>query len=298
MWVQQDTSPFPPVQFQVVLISPDGYPHAGAFKEIAETVAYGLVGLGCRVSMDLNRLVYPGPPAIMFGANLLTAEEADRLPDEVVIYNLEQIDGANAWCSPAYLGLLRRCRVWDYSARNLSALAELGVHHAAHVPVGYVPQLTRIQRAGAEDIDVLFYGSLNERRRNVLERLRGLGLNVRGVFGVYGEQRDALIARAKLVLNVHYYETSIFELVRVSYLLANRTAVVAECHAGTDIEPDMRDAVALAAYDDLAATCVRLAKDRGARLELAERGYDRIAARDERDYLLSALGAALPAGAL
>ena len=46
-------------------------------------------------------------------------------------------------------------------------------------------------------------------------------------YGVYGAERDRLIARSRLVLNVHYFPTHIFEMIRVSYLLANRTAVVA-----------------------------------------------------------------------
>jgi hypothetical protein len=61
--------------------------------------------------------------------------------------------------------------------------------------------------------------------------------------GVYREERDRLIARAKVVLNMHYYDARVFEIVRVSYLLSNEKAVVAECGATTTIEPDIRDAV-------------------------------------------------------
>lgn len=92
--------------------------------------------------------------------------------------------------------------MWDYSAANVARLAALGVA-ALHVPIGYHPVLARIERA-AEDLDVLFYGSLNERREAVLDGLEARGLQVASVFGVYGAERDALIARAKLVLNVHY----------------------------------------------------------------------------------------------
>ena len=88
------------------------------------------------------------------------------------------------------------------------------------MPVGYVPELTRVAAAPAEDIDILFHGSMNERRNNVISQLRQAGLNAHTVFGMYGPARDALIARSKVVLNMHYYEANIFELVRVSYLLA------------------------------------------------------------------------------
>jgi hypothetical protein len=276
--------------FQVVLIWPDGYPHAGAFKEVTETVAYGLRAAGCEVTLAVNKLVKPGPPAVIFGANLLTPEEAAVVPDDTIIYNLEQIGDTNSWCTPTYLGLLRRCLVWDYSQRNIAALARLGVERTQHVPVGYVPELTRIHDQLPQDIDVLFYGSMNDRRAAVIEQLRGLGLNVAAVFGVYGDDRDSLIGRSKVVLNLHYYDTSIFELVRVSYLLANRKAVVAECHNGTEIDADLRDGIALAHYGDLAGTCSQLVRDHTARAHLAERGYQAMVARDEAGYLRTVLG--------
>lgn len=284
--------PAGPGQFQVVLICPDGYAHSGAFMEMIDGVYYGLRALGAEVSAAVNRLVLPGPQPIIFGANLLEPHEAPLLPSHTIVYNLEQISATSSWCSPHYLELLKRCRVWDYSARNLAALQTLGLSQPPMlVPVGYVPQLTRVPAVANEYIDVLFYGSMNPRRAAVINDLRSRGLNVHTVFGVYGTQRDALIARAKVVLNLHYYETSIFEMVRVSYLLANRKAVVAECHAGTEVDEDMADAVALCSYEELADTCAELVKDHQRRRELADRGFAAISRRDESAYLAAALAA-------
>ncbi len=67
----------------------------------------------------------------------------------------------------------------------------------------------------------------------------------------HGRARDELISRAKVVLNVHFYPTAIFEIVRVSYLLANRKAVVGECGPSTEIDTDIREAIAPANYDRL-----------------------------------------------
>jgi SAM-dependent methyltransferase len=277
--------------FQVVLTSPDGYAHAAAFAEVMETVVCGLRALGADVSTQVNRLVVPGPPAIVFGANLLQPAEVDLLPAGTIVYNLEQISEESSWCSPAYLQALKACQVWDYSVRNMAALARLGITSTArHVPIGYVPELSRIKPRANEDIDVLFYGSMNERRSQVISRLREAGLNAQAVFGVYGQERDQLIARAKVVLNLHYYSTSIFELVRVSYLLANRKAVVAEHHPGTEVDADMTGAVRLATCDELVPACTELVADRQARQTLAERGFARMAARDERTYLAAVLG--------
>lgn len=284
-----------PTDFQVVMISPDGYTHSAALSEIVETVVFGLHALGVNATFAINRLVAPGPPAVLFGAHLLTDEEAPKLPDETIIYNLEQIGGTSSWCTPAYLGLLKRCRVWDYSVRNIRALAKLGVpQRAVHVPVGYMPQLTRIPQAPVQDVDVLFYGSVNERRAAVINSLQRKGLNAQAVFGVYGRDRDTIISRSKVVLNLHYYDTSIFELVRVSYLLANRKAVVAECHPGTEVDDGIATAVRLTPYEQLVDACVELVADSDQRRALEKRALAWMSRRDEPIFLARALGLDLP----
>jgi O-methyltransferase/8-demethyl-8-(2,3-dimethoxy-alpha-L-rhamnosyl)tetracenomycin-C 4'-O-methyltransferase len=113
---------------------------------------------------------------------------------------------------------------------------------------------------------------------------------VEAVFGVYGAERDALIARAKVVLNMHYYDSSIFEIVRVSYLLANRKAVVAECHPGTDVDPGLREAVRAVPYDGLVEACQGLVRDEDARTGLEERGYTIFSALREEDILGRIMG--------
>ncbi|MDA8335228.1 MAG: hypothetical protein M0Z41_09600 [Peptococcaceae bacterium] len=274
--------------FQVVLISPPGYVHSAALAEIIETLVYGLRGLGLRVTREKNRIV-PGPRAVVLGAHLLPPARMELVPAETIVYNLEQVDPESPVWTPAYYNLVNRLEVWDYSRRNIERLAAMEVAGLIrHVPIGYVPELTRIA-PGPEDIDVLFYGSLNERRVRVIRELESLGLNVQAVFGVYGEKRDALIARSKVVLNLHYYDSSVFEVVRISYLLANSKAVVSEYHPGTEIDEDLLDAVRLAPYGELARAVLDLVGDERERRELAARGFERMRARDEVWILKSVL---------
>ena len=129
--------------------------------------------------------------------------------------------------------------MWDYSLHNIDKWKTYWetmncAYAPVHVPLGYVPELTRIRPAPIQDIDVLFYGSLNDRRSAIIKALCDAGANVHTVFGVYGKGRDELIARSKVVLNLHFYEQKLFEIVRVSYLLANSKAVVTECSSDTD----------------------------------------------------------------
>src|SRR5262249_20530277 len=109
--------------------------------------------------------------------------------------------------------------------------------------------------------------------------------------GVYGSRRDAAIARARVVLNLHLYETRIFEVVRVAYLLANSKAVVAECDETSEVEPDLREAVRAVPYGDVPDACCELVADDAARRALERRSFAIFSARDEAAYLRRAIEA-------
>jgi len=194
--------------FAVVIVTSPGYVHSEAFREIAETIFFGLQSGGEDVVWSDTAFV-PGRIPIVFGANLVS--HPAEIPANAIIYNLEQTEKSSSWMTEPYLTLLRTHRVWDYSTQNVGLFRSQGIGDVQHVPIGYVPDLERIGVA-PKDIDVLFYGSMNSRRQQVIEELRVAGVDVRTVFGTYGADRDAMIARARIVLNVHFYDSKIFEL--------------------------------------------------------------------------------------
>jgi 2-polyprenyl-3-methyl-5-hydroxy-6-metoxy-1,4-benzoquinol methylase len=277
--------------YHICLVQPPGYAHAAAFAEVADTIEYALRRLGHGVTRSAAA-GGAGARTIVLGSNLL-AHAALTLPADAILYNLEQLDASSSWLTPPLLDLFRRHTVWDYSVRNAVRYAALGLPTPRVVPIGWVPELERVPRA-EEDIDVLFYGSLNERRSTALDAVRAVGLRVETAFGVYGAERDGLIARAKVVLNVHFYQAKVLELVRLSYLLGNRRCVVSERGADEAEARALERGVAFAAYEHLAATCARLAGDPVARRELGEAGHTLMASRDATAILAEALSAPPP----
>jgi hypothetical protein len=275
------------MKFAVTVVAPPGYPHAAAFFELAETLHVALTALG-HDSVLTAEGELPGRQHIVLGANLLPSYPLPLAPDAIV-YNLEQVQAGSSWFRPELLELFRRYTVWDYSRRNVEALAALGVEVARLVPIGYVPALTRIERRGDPDIDVLFFGSLNPRRIAIIDRLRAAGLRAEAVFGVYGTARDDLIARAKVVLNVHFYEAKVLEMVRVSYLLANRCCVLSEASSDPEEDGALATGVAFATYDDLVARARELVADPALRQRIGERGFELMSGRRAVDYLRAAL---------
>jgi SAM-dependent methyltransferase len=276
--------------YSIVTVQPPGYPHSAAFAEVAELLLHGLRRLG----HDAVAAAAPAPGRrpIVLGSNLLPGHPLP-LPPDAILYNLEQIDPGSAWITPALLELFRRHEVWDYSARNAARYPALGLATPRVVPLGWVPELERIAPA-PEDVDVLFYGCQNPRRLAILDALRARGLRVETLFGVYGAERDRFIARSKVVLNVHFFDAKVFEIVRVSYLLGNRRCVVSERGADPAEEAELEEGVAFAPYEALVETCVRLAGAPAERERLAAAGQAALRRRDEATFLRAALAAPAP----
>jgi tetratricopeptide (TPR) repeat protein len=275
------------MRFAVAIASPPNFPHSKAFEEVAETLHHGLRSLG-HDSVLTNRLDLDERRTIVLGGNVLIRHGL-KPPKYPIFYNLEQLgDDLPSMTLPAFVDLFRRYPTWDYSQANIEYVAARGLPRPTYVPIGYVPELTRIAPA-PKDIDVLFYGASYERRYAILKDLHDRGFRVKWLSGVYGASRDAWIARSKIILNLHYWDSKIFEIVRVSYLLANRGAVVSERGADPSLERDFASGVAFADYDELVDRCVELLGDEPARRELAERGYQAFTARDQDAILDRAL---------
>lgn len=263
-----------------------------AFEEIAIGLSHGVAELGLACRLEIQRIPGDGP-AIVLGPERIADWSA--VPPGAILFNFEQLGVPGQGLPDAYLEALSRHPVWDYSARNVARLAAAGIADVELVRIGYVPALTRIPAAAAQDIDVLFYGMLSPRRAQMIAALERAGLAVTVLRGVTGPARDQMIARAKVVLNLHRFDSHIFEIVRVSYLLANRKAVVCEVAPDTDIEDELRAAVEAAPYEGLAEACVRLTQDDDARRSLENRGFAVFAARRQSDFLRHPLGRYAPA---
>jgi hypothetical protein len=210
-----------------MIVRPPGDNHWRGLFEVAQGIDYALKYL------DKFQSARTGGRQIVFNAHRLPTDE--ELPNDAIIFNAEQIPTQEATGSlwAPYIARLRKHIVWDYSQTNIDRMQAFGVERTVHCKVGYYPQEPLPARE--QDIDVLLYGSMNERRSMIAFDLAAKSLKVETLFDVYGAERDAWIARSKIVLNVHYYEKPIFEIFRVSHLLANKKCVVTE-DGGCDSE--------------------------------------------------------------
>lgn len=284
-------------KYSIWIVSPPNYPHSRAFEEIALSLNYALQELGHQSKIVTSSYDTHGI-TIVLGAHLLphAAHYLRDLPDNLIFYNLEQITPGSPWLSSDYIRLLRgsyaqanirsrgNLQVWDYSQANIAELKKHRIN-ASLCGVGYAPPLTRIENVIDPDIDVLFVGSMNQRRSVIITALSLLGFKVFHAYNSYGIARDALIARAKIVLNLHFYESKVFEIVRCSYLLANRKCVVSEVGMDSELEETFVGALEFCGYGDIVNACTALINNPERRAELAQRGFEIFSAQKQSALL-------------
>jgi hypothetical protein len=273
--------------YYIWVVSPPGYVHNQAFNEVALSLncAFRALGFHAPIVYNFEKITaYP----IILGCNLIPSMDFVKLPKTSILYNLEQIQIGSPWITENYLNLLRSYEVWDYSKQNVCELLKSGIANVKYCGIGYVPELTRIKPA-PPDIDFLWYGSLNERRLHILQQLHNMGFKVKVLFGVYGEERDAFIARSKIVLNIHFYESKVIEIVRIYYLLANKRFVISERGNDQELEEPIRDGLVLSDYDNLIEECVKYLKEDALRNEISEKGFSRITSFSQVQFLKDVL---------
>jgi hypothetical protein len=260
------------------------------YLEIIQTVRWGLEKLGHQVSYGVNKIEHKATN-IIFGAQLIPLDFLPQLPADTIVYNFEQTRGLAAeQIREEILYIANAFSVWDYSAANLDAWHEIGCSDVKVVPIGYAPILSRINKPKIQDIDVLFFGLSGEKRLAAFDKLSNAGLAAVFVSGLYGAERDKLIARAKLVLNINLYDVSrIFEIARVSYLLANKKAIVSMLEPGTYIEEDIQAGIKFTEPSKLVADCNYLLEQEAERQRYEQAGFKLFSQRDIRVILRDAL---------
>lgn len=259
--------------FNVCLVQPEGYLHSRCLLELSELITYSLQDLGHDATFQYHR-IEPDRTNIVIGCHLLDPSVAAQLPASTIIVNSEQIYEKDPFdWNERIFGWARRFETWDYSTKNIAEFERVGLTGVKLLRIGHQPQLTRIPKSPVQDIDVLFYGSLTDRRKKIFAELEQRGLNVVALFAVYGSERDAYISRSKIVLNLHNHDAEIFEVVRVHYLLSNAVCVVGEVNSSTAIPDFYTDAISGVPYERVAEECERLVRDAEARHALERRGY-------------------------
>ncbi|MDO5101593.1 MAG: hypothetical protein Q4D91_01620 [Lautropia sp.] len=220
----------------ICLIHAPNHVHADALLDPALYFYHQFKRLGASVSFERNQL-RADAVNFVFGAHN-GFDPANLKKFSCIIVNLEQVGIGGASLRSAYLHLLKAAVTVDYDPANPPAYTNrpedvpiVSFGYASYLNPGSDQALPLHERP----IDILFIGSMNERRFEFLNRIESAGKTVSLLqTPVYGATRDTILRQAKMLLNVHFYESARFEQVRAFVSLSNGTPILSERHPHSD----------------------------------------------------------------
>ena len=230
------------------------------FKQLASVIAYELKtnGIDCKITSDTSltdgtwilffSAFYSGSDSIPFYKRLAApyiVVQTENMGQSVIINNQRE----------AYNSFLKNAKyVWDY---------------VTNFKLGF-SKIYQIEFEETKDIDVLFYGWVNERRRHVLSQIPNATI-VEGGKDAYMPNLWNYIRRSKIVLIINFYDPSNPDPIRVTQLLSCRTFIIAEKTKFADY--DKNTEFILADYEQIPKLCEYYLKNPLERVNWIERGY-------------------------
>ena len=212
-------------------------PSVKCFDDVIFSIYYALENLGFAVEILYGK-TNPDTTNIIFGGNIKEYVSKLDLPKNSILFNLEQYTKNSPWFTRDYIKLLSSFPVWDYSLRNCQSLNQNFGINPTHVRLGFADAMVQIPENPAPRKDLLFYGSLNSRRKPIIDSILANGIDLKVAHNIFGSIRDYHLFDCKLVLNIHHYEPPILELPRLGYLFANRKPVISEITDQTELYPE------------------------------------------------------------
>ena len=154
-------------------------------------------------------------------------DDYKRKYGKVIVFNQEPLlakqrnfmhIGYFAWLSMAD-------EVWDYDEENLNVLRLIRPDVKLHVLKPYKMWPKEYKK----DFDILFYGSMNDHRKKILDELSKRH-NVKILTNCWdGNELDRWILRSRILLNLHYYnETALQEQARMIRWIGSPCRIVSE----------------------------------------------------------------------
>ena len=148
-----------------------------------------------------------------------------------------------------------------------------------------------------KNIDVLFVGSVNDRRQNILDKI-AQKYKVDIIQGFSGENENKIICekleRSKIVLNILFYdENSIFDYYRNSFLISNKVLLVSEKPKNINYELEyyfegIHDILFMCEYNDFYKTVDNILTNYNALQikEIKNKQYNWFKSRNDMDYFV------------
>ena len=165
-----------------------------------------------------------------------------KLPKSYIAFQMEQTVSDRWFGQKDMQKLQQALLVMDYSLHNISYLNQ-------HFPLNriYYTPIAPIDLAGTSsdehEYDVLFYGDTNNQRRKIYLDALQKKFKVKIINNAFGEEIWDAIRKAKVVINIHYYESALLETTRLYECLSNHALVISEKSSDFEQHTDLSSLV-------------------------------------------------------
>lgn len=179
---------------------------------------------------------------------LFTIKDMKEVPKNYIVYNFEQLDttinlGAKFWDR-----MYGAIHIFDYSQVNINYLHNNDIS-ATFLPYGWnISMLYKTKLYCERQIELLFIGSLNDRRINMLrdtyELCKENDYNILLSNNCWDSEYERAIKNSKIGINIHYYEGhTILEVHRIIPYILNKIYVISERSSDTYYDTLFNDMV-------------------------------------------------------
>lgn len=209
--------------------------------------------------------VITSPPSLGFGKAVyivLCPQMFSRLPRNLISFQMEQ-STSSRWFTRSYLKKLRTSlAILDYSRTNIAFMEQQGIPYRSifYMPIMKIPNYLEFlatkglhfERGLQKEYEVLFYGDVNNaRRRTFLDQLNKR-FEVKIIGNLFGDELYRHILKARVVVNIHYYETALLETTRIYECLSLGIPVVSETAMDRAEYPELESQVRFTEIGDVA----------------------------------------------
>jgi hypothetical protein len=162
----------------------------------------------------------------IFCIQWLVNKDINLPKNKYIIYQLEQRDQSNdKHINNNFLEKLysNAYHIFDYSKLNL-------LFYKNHSNISYLlPPSSIYKDKLSKKYDVLFCGNINQRRNDLLVKIHNMGINLKVVTNVFGENLLKLVSESKILLNIRYSDSKILETCRLhDAIMSKGTYIISE----------------------------------------------------------------------
>ncbi|MCF6298312.1 MAG: glycosyltransferase family 2 protein [Thiomicrorhabdus sp.] len=223
---------------------------------IAELIQTSLIKVGKKNVRILN------PNTTMFSDNLhfvVCPQMFSKLPGLYIAFQMEQ-SVSSRWFTKAYFTTLENAyAIMDYSQENIRFLQQQGKLSYKQIFWTPISNINPFKPTLANNVepayDVVFYGDVNNPRRQAFIKQIKRQFSVLILSEVFGEALYQKLQQGRVVINIHYYENALLETTRIYECLSLGLNVISEASSDMAQHANLQPYVTFTPVNDINAMC-------------------------------------------